>query len=552
MSGRVRVRLAVQGMTCTACEEHVERVLQEAGAESVSADFRREEALFEMVDPVEEEAVKRAVVNIGYTPGRMTVVAGGAPGAMDAEKRCEYDLLIIGSGGAAFAAAIRAVSHGANVGMIERGTVGGTCINVGCVPSKTMLRAAEIHDLARQNPFAGLQTSAGAVNLRALVDQKQALVDGLRQRKYVDLIGEYGISLIQGEARFVDEETVEVDGRRLRARRFLIATGASPAIPDIPGLTDAGYLTSTTALELPEVPRRLAVIGSGYIALELGQLFHRLGAGVTLMQRSARLLPSYDPEIAEAVARALAEQGVRVITGAACLRVEQDGRDKRIHIAVGGREQVVEADHILVAAGRRPNTAALNLAAARIVTGDRGEIVVDEYLRSTGNPRVYAAGDVTMGPQFVYVAAYEGTLAADNALTGSQRALDLRVVPSVTFTHPSIAAVGLTEEQAKAAGHDVITSVLPLAAVPRALVNREATGVFKLVADTRTRRVLGAHVVADNAGDVIYAATLAVKFGLTIEDLRDTMAPYLTMAEGLKLASLTFDTDVSKLSCCAG
>ncbi|GMA64222.1 hypothetical protein GCM10025859_46620 [Alicyclobacillus fastidiosus] len=310
-------------------------------------------------------------------------------------------------------------------------------------------------------------------------------------------------------------------------------------------------MVSTTALELQVVPKRLAVIGSGYIAMELGQLFHNLGAEVTLMQRSARVLKSSDPEISETVTQALTEQGIQLITGATFNRVEQDGNIKRVHITVDGKDQVVEADQLLIATGRKPNTQELSLQAAKVKLGDRGEVLVDEYLRTT-NPRVFAAGDVTMGPQFVYVAAYEGWVVAENAVGGGNQKLDLRVVPGVTFTNPSIATVGLTEEKAKAEGFDVITSVLPLNAVPRALVNRETTGVFKLVADVNTRKVLGAHVVAENAGEVVYAATLMVKFGLTIEDLRATMAPYLTMAEGLKLATLTFDRDVSKLSCCAG
>lgn len=387
--------------------------------------------------------------------------------------------------------------------------------------------------------------------MKALVDQKKELVASLRQHKYVELIDDYGFALIRGEARFVDEETVEVAGRRLTALRFLIATGATAVIPDIPGLRDVDYLTSTSALELQELPKRLAVIGSGYVAMELGQMYHQLGVEVTLMQRSARVLPSYDPEIAESVMQAFTQQGIRIVTGARFIRVQQDADHKRIHIAVNDQEQIVQADQILVATGRRPLTEALNLSVARVATGERGEIVVDSHLR-TSNPRIYAAGDVTLGPQFVYVAAYEGRVAAENAVAGANQAVDLTAVPGVTFTKPAIATVGLTEEQARALGYDVITSVLPLAAVPRALVNHETAGVCKLVADAQTRKVLGAHMVAEHAGEVIYAATLVVKFGLTIEDLRETMAPYLTMAEGLKLTALTFDKDVAKLSCCAG
>ncbi|WP_067620402.1 mercury(II) reductase [Alicyclobacillus acidiphilus] len=548
-----KVRLAMQGMTCTGCEEHVTRALQRVGAENISANFRRAEATFE-IDPARLEEAKRAVADSGYQPGEAEILDGSPSlrgpvqgGGGDHE----YDLCIIGSGGAAFSAAIQAVSLGAKVAMFERGTIGGTCVNIGCVPSKTMLRASEIHHLAAHNPFPGLQTSAGPVNMHQLVGAKNELVAELRQNKYVDLIGEYGFDLVRGEARFVDPSTIEVAGRKIRARRYLIATGASPAVPDIPGLADVDYLVSTTALELTEVPRRLAVMGSGYIAMELGQMFHRLGSEVTLMQRSDRLLKAYDPEVSEAVALTLSLDGIRILTGVTYRRVEQHGDVKRVHLTVNGQEQVVEAEALLVATGRTPNTAALNLEAAQVRVGSRGEVLVDEYLR-TSNPNVYAAGDVTLGPQFVYVAAYEGALAAENALGGEQRKVDLTVVPAVTFTMPAIATVGMTEAQARSKGYEVLTSVLPLEAVPRALVNRDTAGVIKLVADARTRKLLGVHVVAENAGDVIYAGVLAVKFGLTIEDLKSTLAPYLTMAEGLKLAALTFDKDVAKLSCCAG
>ncbi|WP_430734226.1 mercury(II) reductase [Fodinisporobacter ferrooxydans] len=551
----LQVRLEVQGMTCTGCEEHVEQALKSIGAVAAAANFRRNEATFQVSSSEAIEAAKQAIEKIGYHPGDAQILnepkRSVSNTATMSNEDYEYDLLIIGSGGAAFSAAIQAVGRGAKVVMIERGIIGGTCVNIGCVPSKTMLRAGEINHLAHRNPFQGLQTSADPVNLKQLIEQKNQLVADLRQQKYVDLIAEYGFTLIHGEARFLDPQTVEVEGRQMTAKHFLIATGASPYIPEIPGLADIDYLTSTTALELQEVPKRLAVIGSGYIAMELGQLFRNLGSDVTLMQRSNRVLKSYDPEVSEAITQALTDQGIHMLTGVTFHKVEQQEHVKRVYVTANGSEQMIEADQILVAAGRQSNTKSLNLEAADVKIGERGEIVVDQTLCTT-NPRIYAAGDVTMGPQFVYVAAYEGALVVENTIGGANKKLDLRTVPGVTFTNPSIATVGLTEEQAKADGFEVLTSVLPLDAVPRALVNRETTGVFKLVADAKTRKVLGAHIVAENAGDVIYAATLIIKFGLTIEDLRETLAPYLTMAEGIKLASLTFDRDVSKLSCCAG
>jgi mercuric reductase len=495
------------------------------------------------------EQAKKAIDEAKYEPLDAEIVQPQDKPTLGDEG--DYDFLIIGSGGAAFSAAIKAVEHGAKVAVIERGTVGGTCVNIGCVPSKTLLRAGEINHLARSNPFTGLHTSVDGVDLGQLVEQKDELVAKLREEKYVNLIGEYGFELIRGEAQFVNENTVEVNGKQLTAKSFLIATGASPSIPNIPGLDQVNYLTSTSLLELKELPKRLAIIGSGYIGMELGQLFHNLGVEVTLMQRSPRVLKEYDPEISEAITKALTEQGISLVTGATFERIEQSGDLKQVHLTVNGEKKVIEAEQLLISTGRKPNTEALHLSVAGVETGNRGEVLVDEYLR-TKNPRIYAAGDVTMGPQFVYVAAYQGGITADNAIGGLQRKVNLEAVSGVTFTNPSVASVGLTEEKAKAQGYEVKTSVLPLEAVPRALVNRETTGVFKLVADAKSLKILGVHIVAENAGDVIYAGTLAVKFGLTIEDLRDSLAPYLTMAEGLKLAALTFDKDVSKLSCCAG
>ncbi len=544
-----KYRIHVRGMTCTGCEEHVATALESIGAVNIEASFRRNEATFELPDDVAIETAQKAINEAKYQSGDAEVIESHVAPVLGDEG--DYDFLIIGSGGAAFSAAIQAVEHGAKVAIIERGTVGGTCVNVGCVPSKTLLRAGEINHLTKNNPFLGLTTSAGTVDLAELVKQKNELVTEMREQKYEHLIGEYGFELIRGEAKFVDEKTIEVGGRKLNAKRFLIATGASPSIPDIPGLKDANYLTSTSLLDLKELPKRLAVIGSGYIALELGQLFHNLGSEVTLLQRSPRLLKEYDPEISESVTKAVTEQGMNLIIGVTYERVENNGNLKQIHITVNGEKKVIEAEQLLIATGRKPNTEALNLPAANVIIGSKGEIVVDDFLK-TSNPRIYSAGDVTMGPQFVYVAAYEGRIAADNAVGGLEKKVNLETVPGVTFTSPAVATVGLTEEQAKAKGYEVKTSVLPLDSVPRALVNRETTGVFKLVADSKSLKVLGVHIVAENAGDVIYAATLAVKFGLTVEDLRDSLAPYLTMAEGLKLAALTFNKDVSKLSCCAG
>jgi len=455
----------------------------------------------------------------------------------------DYDLVIIGSGGAAFAAAIRASTLGARVAVIERGEIGGTCVNVGCVPSKTLLAAAEVLHRAASHPFDGVPTNAGAPDLGALVAQKDELVAGLRKAKYLDLAPVYGFELVAGQASFVDRDMLRVDGREVRARAYLVATGAEPAVPDIGGLRDAGFLTSTTAMELDEVPRRLVTIGGGFVGMEQGQLFARLGADVTIV---GRLAPRAEPEMAVWMGRVFDDEGISVVPE----RVTSVERDGDTTVVVTDRRTRIETDAILVAAGRVPRVADLDVAAAGIALDERGLIAVDGEQR-TSNPRVFAAGDVTGGPQFVYTAAAQGNVAAENAVTGSHRTMDYLGLPSVIFTSPSLASAGMTEADALAAGHACDCRVLELADVPRAIVNHDTRGAIKLVVDADTRKVLGVHAVADNAGELMLAATYAIKFGLTVEDLADTWAPYLTMSEALKLVAQSFRSDVKRLSCCA-
>lgn len=283
-----KFKVNISEMTCTGCEKHVESALEKIGAKNIKSSYRRGEAVFELPDDIEVESAIKAIDEANYQAGEIEEVSSLENVALINEDN--YDLLIIGSGAAAFSSAIKAIEYGAKVGMIERGTVGGTCVNIGCVPSKTLLRAGEINHLSKDNPFIGLQTSAGEVDLASLITQKDKLVSELRNQKYMDLIDEYNFDLIKGEAKFVDASTVEVNGAKLSAKRFLIATGASPSLPQISGLEKMDYLTSTTLLELKKIPKRLTVIGSGYIGMELGQLFHHLGSEITLMQRSERLL----------------------------------------------------------------------------------------------------------------------------------------------------------------------------------------------------------------------------------------------------------------------
>lgn len=462
-----------------------------------------------------------------------------------------FDIGVVGAGSAGFSAAIAAAEQGARVALIGHGTIGGTCINVGCVPSKTMIRAAEaLHGARAASRFAGLVGEADIVDWGSLVGQKDELVALLRQKKYADLLPAYGgITYFEGAAR-LDGASVVVDGRPIRAKKVVVATGASPTLPDIPGVAEVPYLTSTTALALAELPRSLLVVGGGYVGCELAQMFSRAGAGVTLVTRS-RLLPEAEPEVSEALTRYLIEEGVVVRAGVAYRGLRLMGGGVALDLERDGRSELLEAEQILMATGRRANTAGLGLAEAGVTLTETGAIAVDDRMR-TSRPGIYAAGDVTGRDQFVYMAAYGAKLAVLNALGDNEHPYDNTGMPWVVFTDPQVAGVGLSQSAAAAAGHQVKTSLLPLDLLPRAQAARDTRGLIKLVADAATDRLVGAQILAPEGADSIQTMVLALKHGMTTRELGEMIVPYLTTVEGLKLAALGFSRDVNKLSCCAG
>jgi len=462
-----------------------------------------------------------------------------------------YDLAVIGAGSAGFSAAIAAAEQGAQVALIGHGTIGGTCVNVGCVPSKTMIRAAEaLHGARAASRFPGLVGEAHVADWRTLIAAKDDLVSTLRQKKYVDLLPEYnGVAYLEGAARF-NAAGLQVNGKSLHADKIIIATGASPALPEIAGIEDVSYLTSTSALELTELPRSFLVIGGGYIGCELAQMFARAGTAVTLVTRS-RLLPEAAPEISGALTRCLADDGITVRSGLAYSLIEQRAGNIALTIDVNGEKETLTAEQVLVTTGRTPNTAGIGLEESGIRLAPNGGIVVDDRMRTT-RPGVYAAGDVTGRDQFVYMAAYGAKLAACNALNGDSLVYDNAAMPWVVFTDPQVAGVGLSEAAAKAAGFVTKTSIVPLDQVPRALAARDTRGLIKLVADAKSDRLLGGQILAPEGADSIQTLALALKHGMTAQALGEMIFPYLTTVEGLKLAAQGFCKDVTKLSCCAG
>ncbi len=471
-------------------------------------------------------------------------------GSSDKETNDRYDLAVIGAGSAGFSAAITAAEFGARVALIGHGTIGGTCVNVGCVPSKTLIRAAEaLHQAETASRFAGIRGRANITDWRSVIEQKDELVSSLREAKYVDLLPAYNtVAYREGQARLV-EGGVAVNGSVVQTEKVIITTGARPAAPAISGIEQVPYLTSTTALELERLPKSLLVIGGGYIGCELAQMFARAGTKVTVVCRS-RLLPKAEPEISEALVGYFRDEGISVHEGLGYKVIGRGEKGFSLIVTETGGEVRLDAEEVLIATGRRPNTEGLGLEEAGVEVLENGGIVVDDLMK-TSKAGVYAAGDVTGRDQFVYMAAYGAKIAVENALNGDARRYDATAMPSVVFTDPQVACVGLTEREAREQGLQVRSTTLPLDYVPRALAARDTRGLIKLVAGS-DGRLLGAHILAPEGADSIQAAALAIKHGLTVTDLAETIFPYLTTVEGLKLAALSFRKDVAMLSCCAG
>ena len=541
------ITLNVSGMTCDHCAQSAEAALNALPGVNARVRFDAARAEVEAKGDVPVDRLLRALERKGFEGTLLdndgNQVSGGGSG---------LHIAIVGTGSGAFAAALKAVEEGATVTMIERGEViGGTCVNVGCVPSKIMIRGAQIAQHQRQHPFDGLQKHEPTIDRWAMLAQQVARVNELRDAKYESILeGNESIELVRGSASFQDAKTLlitRVDGTTttLTADRFLIATGSAPAIPNVPGLAEAPYWTSTEALYAETIPEHLVVIGSSVVAVEIAQAYRRLGSAVTVLART-KLLSQEDPALGDELAKAFEAEGIRVLIKSSASSVKYD--DATFTIDIGA--ETLTGDALLVASGRPPNTADLNLTAAGVEIADNGAIVVDEHMRTSAE-NIYAAGDCTTQPQFVYVAAAAGTRAAIN-MAGGDAALDLSAMPAVIFTDPQVATVGVSEAEAKRVGIDAESRTLDLENVPRALANFETHGFVKLVIDASNDRLIGAQILAPEAGEMIQAAALAIRNRMTVQELADQLFPYLTMVEGLKLCAQTFFKDVKHLSCCAG
>lgn len=473
----------------------------------------------------------------------------------------EFDLVILGSGSTAFAAALRAAERGKTAVMTEVRTLGGTCVNRGCLPSKNLIEAAKILYDSKNPRYPGLSPTSMSFDFRALIEQKDAVIEDYRGKKYQSIIsGSKNIRIFEGAARFTGPKEVTVNRQVLSAPRFLVATGSSPTVPDVPGLRDTPYLTSDLLtshedIELTELPTSLIIIGGGYIALELGQMFSRFGTSVTILERGEQILSAYEPEIAQSVVEVFREEGIAIHTKTTVSLVQGDERQVVVTLQVDGRQKALKAEKLLVATGRKPNTKHLGLELPGVDLDEGGYVKVNDELRTSAE-HVYAAGDVigsyTGSQMATPVGAQDGGIAAENALSGKgSRKVNHAVIPRAIFTDPQVGVVGLSDEEANAQGYECDCRVIPMSLVPRAGAVRETRGVIKMVADRKTKKVLGVSMHGMNAAEVIHEAAMGLRFGAIIDDFARMLHVYPTMSEALKIAALSYTKDVSKMSCCA-
>lgn len=471
-----------------------------------------------------------------------------------------FDLLILGSGSTAFAAALTSQELGKTAVMTDERTVGGTCVNRGCLPSKNLIEAARLRHDAQNPRYPGLSPCELALDFGELVRQKDEVIHGYRKKKYESLLGGQ-FSIEEGHVEFVDSHTVDVGGKRLTGERVLIATGSRPVMPDIPGIETVPFLTSDLftndePMDMRELPRSLVILGGGYIALELGQMFSRFGNEITILERNPTLLfHGYEPEVGPTIGDVLDDEGIRVLTDAQVRRVGPSGEGVSVTALVKGAQREIRAERILVATGRRPNTDRIGIERSGVELGAGGEVVVDRHLR-TNVEHVFAAGDVVgtqHGSQMATpVGSRDGGIAAQNAFGGKDaREVDHRVIPRAIFTDPQIAVVGMTEGEALAQGHRCWCNTLPISIVPRAGAIRDTRGIVKMVADDDTEEVLGVTMVGHTAAEVIHEAAMAMRFRAKVRDFIDLLHVYPTMAEALKIVAISRYKDPEKLSCCA-
>jgi mercuric reductase len=467
----------------------------------------------------------------------------------------KLDLIIIGGGTAAFSAALKAEAYGIRAAMIEKNVLGGTCVNVGCIPSKNLLGVGEILHSGKHPTYAALAPCSNDVNFRQAIHDKDNLVRFLRNSKYEHVMAEFeNVSHIEGQASFISDKMVKVNGRRIEVDNFIIATGSSPLIPAIRGIKSVDYITNVEALSLKEKPSSMIIIGGRALGLEFAQMYSRFGTMVTLLQRNQRVIPEHEPEISEMLHRYLVDEGIEIFTVVNITEAFQKNGVKFVKSIIGPerQERIFEADQLLVATGRKPNTTDLHLENTGVKLRENdGAININSEMRTSAS-NIWAAGDVVGNPMLESLAAKEGAMAAENAITKSHKEIDFFSVPSAIFTSPQVASVGLTESQMIERYGFCSCKTLEMNQVPKALTVNQTKGLIKMVVDPKhNNRILGVHILANVAADIIHEAVMAVKYRLNVDDIIDTVHVFPTMTEAIKLVATSFKQDISKLTCCA-
>lgn len=463
-----------------------------------------------------------------------------------------YDIIIIGGGAAAFAAATKAADLGKTALMVNSGLpLGGTCVNVGCMPSKNLLTVGDEFFYAQRPRFKTLRNNVKPLfDFPTAIKEKDRIVAKARKSNYVNALKSLKtVTLLEDRAQFVNPNQIEVAGQTYEADKLIVAVGASTKSLPITGLDKIRWLSNITALQLSKLPEAMAIIGGGPLGLEFAQMFAHFGTKVTVLEAAEQILPREEPEMASELRRCLEEEGLAIHAGVRIEAVAEQNGKKQVSFSTDGVSKSIEIEELLLATGIRPNTLGLGLEKAGVKVDENGFIQVNQYYQ-TDNPVIFAAGDCIGKMPLETVAAKEGALATENALTVPVRTLNYDHVPHAVFTNPQVASVGLTEQEEMRRFNTCLCRTIYMDVVPKALAVNETRGAFKMVIHPRNYKVLGVHIVAPFAADLIHEATMAVRLGLTIDDVIDTVHVFPTFSEGIKRVAQAFTRDVSKISCC--
>jgi len=471
----------------------------------------------------------------------------------------KFDLIIIGGGAGAFAAAIRANELKAKTAIVNAGLpLGGTCVNVGCVPSKTLLHAGEILHHAKHHGVPGIELEVKKFDFQKVVQDELSLVEKLRQEKYEKVLTNLEhVTAIEGKAKFVSQNEIEVNSEKLSAEKFIIAAGSTANVPEIEGIREVGFVSHIEALRLEKQPEELVIIGAGPLGLEFAQMFSRFGTKVTVLQRGDSIFPHSEKTLTDRLAEVLSKEGIIIKTNVEVKSARKENDKKIISYLANGKPEEVSGDEILLAAGKTPNTQGLGLDVVGVEISKQQAVVVNQYFQTLrpgsgqANKNIFAVGDVTGAPvRLETTAGREGTLAAENALKSTTLSIDYNTVPYAIFTDPQLAGVGFTEdEQMKQMGVCACRTV-SFADVPKAIIIHRTEGMIKMAIHPQTKQILGVHILGAQASELIAEAMMLVKNKNTIDDVVNFLPMFPTLSEAIKIVALSFTKDISKLSCC--